>query len=1254
MVPRFVSNRNLFSETYLSGRLRLSFDAVEQESRAAFAKLKTLYDAAKPHRFADGKEKVLREEFLDRALTLLGWHYSSEGSIPGAGFPDYTLFLNEDDKQSALSKGEGLEFFRHAVAICEAKPWAFPLFSKVEGEKQSPRGQVYGYLESTHCRWGFVTSGKEWALVCRDYSRAQQRDYTIDLQELLKRPEWSADFNFFYLFFRREGIADGFLARALDESRISGESVGKDLKQNVFTALRILGEALKNERPELFESDEGLKTAKENCLVLLYRLLFISYAESRGLLPMGEGEFYRKSTSLLRVKESVKDAAPAMSGEEYAKIDPTKNHYLRNIRKVFHVIDKGLAAGGVPPYNGGLFRAEENPFLEKLDLDDRSVARVVDLLSRSQRDPERFLDYSYLGVRELGSIYEGLLEFSFRVAGEDLISVRGDRRTEEVWKPESKASAKELEQATERIARGTVYLATGKGERKVTGSYYTPHRVVMRIVRETLGPVVERRVEEAKRSGSDAELAILGIKVLDPAMGSGHFLVAATEFLAERLIDAVETKLGSPSEGEELESWAKRQVVSHCIYGVDLNPMAVELAKVSLWLTTFSRDHPLSFLDHRLKNGNSLVGAFVPELPIFPAELFKGKVRRAVADRRQQRFETSDLVERFNRGIQQIEAIPDDTLAGVEKKKLLYSKLTTMEEYLTIRQLAHAYVSLFFNSELKDPETPKYWDRLVAAVMSGDSKAARGKLGLDWVRDGVRLATSKMAFHWDLEFPEVFSRGRGGFDAVIGNPPYVRIYRGALSEEDTAFFQRRFEAAHMKFDLYLLFMELGLKLIRPGGRLGLIVPDKFATSPYGEPLRKQILANHLVSIDDLRGRQVFPGVGVENLIPIIEKADANVSPNRKTRVFRPRSQESETDDLVAISETVQIAFQKFPQFQIRIGADFELMHLLEKMQANSFPLKKAFYVNWGLRTGTDEKTDRMITETPQGNAKPLLRGEDIIEKYVLNHPKRFIDYDPSQLYNPMFPELFERPKLVFRKISGPEGLMAVCDEEAWYCFSTLICAINLTELRGIKRVGVTAPGPEAEAFRDPYVALAIANSRTVAWWYRQTFSDELGVNPNHVNAIPLPTKGLGKKAEKSLQTLGKDGRRLQQIGIQIAKEKRGFYDWLAREFGFNWHGANGRTTMKNYEDEPVESLVVVLKANKNTLSRDPSRRDSQDLFLDELSKSRDRLAILRNEQEAVSRRVDEACGELYGFTRVEIETILRPQAAKVAAAIKSQ
>ncbi|MCZ7359723.1 MAG: N-6 DNA methylase, partial [Candidatus Methanoperedens sp.] len=162
------------------------------------------------------------------------------------------------------------------------------------------------------------------------------------------------------------------------------------------------------------------------------------------------------------------------------------------------------------------------------------------------------------------------------------------------------------------MKKGQLYLATDKGERKATGSYYTPDYIVNYIVKNTVGPVIDEKWKETEAKKQSFMDATLSVKVLDPAMGSGHFLVGSIEFLTGKLLIAAQKDIESGRLVEDAHltpDWARREVVAHCIYGVDLNELAVELAKVGLWLTTISKDKPLSFLDHRLKQGNSLIGA---------------------------------------------------------------------------------------------------------------------------------------------------------------------------------------------------------------------------------------------------------------------------------------------------------------------------------------------------------------------------------------------------------------------------------------------------------------------------------------------------------------------------------------------------------------------------------------------------------------------------------------------------------------------
>jgi type I restriction-modification system DNA methylase subunit len=269
---------------------------------------------------------------------------------------------------------------------------------------------------------------------------------------------------------------------------------------------------------------------------------------------------------------------------------------------------------GVPRYNGGLFDPKLHPFLETCAVGDRALVDAIDLLSRRTAATGReFVDYRTLGVRHLGSIYEGLLEYQPRYAIEPTVAVRDGKG--ERWVAEAELTrplgSRKTPRVVDRRQAGQVYLETDRGERKATGSYYTPQYIVEYIVENTLGPLVEEAVERVKarakeargkaaraeaeqslRQSSGQALVdeILDLKCLDPAMGSGHFLVEATEYLARALATDPYVETEAPVE-EDLTYW-KRRVVERCIYGVDKNPLAVELAKLSLWLATVAADKP--------------------------------------------------------------------------------------------------------------------------------------------------------------------------------------------------------------------------------------------------------------------------------------------------------------------------------------------------------------------------------------------------------------------------------------------------------------------------------------------------------------------------------------------------------------------------------------------------------------------------------------------------------------------------------------
>ncbi len=461
------------------------------------------------------------------------------------------------------------------------------------------------------------------------------------------------NFKYFYLFFRREAfghVVDGgsFLDRVREGSVAYAQEIGEDLQENVYRAMKILAEGLlaeagndisssEIENGNINNTDTAVQEVQENSLRLLYRLLFIFYAESRNLLDTNNRYYYE--LSLQRLKTEVADrldrGLPLLS---------VSYSYWEGLKNLFSLINDGSESRRIPreefyipAYNGGLFDPEKNAFLEGKRIGDSFLARAIDLLARSSRSAgsgqgagntgkgKGFVDYSSLEIRHLGSIYEGMLEYRLLVADQEMAAVK--EKGKELWLPLGEVGKRKI---LDRVHAGEIFLATDKGERKATGSYYTPDYIVKYIVKNTIEPVIQKKKEEwggVAGSGHFADF-ILSIKVLDPAMGSGHFLVEATDQLARWLVQAWATARPEEADSKEIAEqdvhWARREVVRNCIYGVDLNPMAVELAKLSLWLTTVASNKPLSFLDHHLRCGNSLIGAELEKLTVLPGAKSRG------------------------------------------------------------------------------------------------------------------------------------------------------------------------------------------------------------------------------------------------------------------------------------------------------------------------------------------------------------------------------------------------------------------------------------------------------------------------------------------------------------------------------------------------------------------------------------------------------------------------------------------------------
>ena len=687
-------------------------------------------------------------------------------------------------------------------------------------------------------------------------------------------------------------------------------------------------------------ADEDLPAVREAALIFLYRLLFVLYAEDRGLLPVNDPR-YEDYGLRKPVREHV-----ARRMDAGAVFSDSASNYYDHLMTLCGLIDRGDASIGLPPYNGGLFSAEAAPLLGKVRLSDAAIAPIVyDLSHAETAGGRRFVNYRDMSVQQLGSIYERLLERE---------PVRDDS--------------------------GRIVVRPNSYARKDSGSFYTPQELVDLIVDRTLKPLAEERLaafedkanalkrdrrpkaeREAELRALDPAEAVLDLKVLDPAMGSGHFLVTAVDFLSDKVAELVEYAPVVPEwlDGEyasplvervaavrrdildraRQSDWVideaqltdqailRRMVLKRCIYGVDKNPLTVELAKVSLWLHSFTVGAPLSFLDHHLRRGDSLVGMRVLEATRELNRLGGLFASSAIAG-----------AEAATTGMQRIEEMSDADVAEVRESASLFREVeaTTAD----LRGLLDFLCGLRWltagmkTRERKSFEAPlsdtlgRHPDDAYGLLATGPAAVSDGGApggasnsefeGL-W-SDATSIADQEGFLHWEAAFPGVWHRWQdarpaGGFDAVIGNPPWDRIKlqevewfatrSPELALAPTAAARRAgirrlraagspladdFDAAKRRADrlgqlvrgsghypllgggdinLYSLFVERAMGLVKPNGFVGLLTPSGIYGDKTAAKFFKSVSIGGRVSgLFDFENRRL--GTGLPPFFPDVD------------------------------------------------------------------------------------------------------------------------------------------------------------------------------------------------------------------------------------------------------------------------------------------------------------------------------------------------------------------------------------------------
>ena len=944
----FFTSGSLFSTDYLGEAITRTAEYAAIDAAGLRLRLRAIVDGVP--RSDRTNEAQTEDDVIWPVLAELGWtdvlrqqNLSATGRMD---VPDGILFADAAAKARANAEPEEWRRYGHGAALVESKRWARPL-DRASGrdELTAPSSQMIRYLRRTAALpdrallWGILTNGGRWRLYRAGGLNVSEAFVEIDLARVLAldgddlfatrsaRDHW---LRVFAALFARDAFrptgADGrtFHGRARADAAFYEERVAASLSALVFDQVfPDLATAIARAAP-----DAALQDVREATLVLLYRLLFLLYAEDRDLLPVGDSRYTDYALRPLRLdtgrRVSERDVFSTSAGAVWNRV-----------ADLSAIIDRGDAAIGVPPYNGGLFGADSAPLLARVRIPDSVMAPTLDALSYERSTGERrYINYRDLSVQQLGSIYERLLEHELVVEGDGALTVR----------PNPFA-------------------------RKNTGSYYTPDALVGLILTETLEPLITDRLDAfaAALSGLnprdaqdyrrrtlravDPASAILGLRVCDPAMGSGHFLVSLVDALADRVLDAMAEAAAQAGElaytsplADTIEDirttilcnardggWTidpgalddrhivRRMVLKRCVFGVDKNPMAVELAKVALWLHTFTVGAPLSFLDHHLRAGDSLFGLWVRDAVDRATALGGGLLYAEALAAAQHQAQPMAAIERAT----------DADITEAHRSAELWEEVEAATgpldgfvsflhalDWLRPDKAEIALVRLWLDGRFGEPIPIAQGRAAPGGPAKAEEVAAFTEL---WTRARALIAEERF-LNWQIAFPGVWTdwgsaERHGGFDAVVGNPPWDRIKlqqvewfaarRPAIALAARASDRKRMIAALERagdplfadyahadaraadtlrvarsgghypllgrgdLNLYSLFVERAHALVRPGGMVGLLTPSGIASDLSASAFFRQVATGgHLKALYDFENRRTR--YGAESFFPDVD------------------------------------------------------------------------------------------------------------------------------------------------------------------------------------------------------------------------------------------------------------------------------------------------------------------------------------------------------------------------------------------------
>ena len=859
------------------------------------------FDAAA---LATRNEAQLEEKFIGPLLSQLGWTkvYQRVVAVQGKfAKPDYCLVLQPEHENALIASVD----HDLITAICESKAWDKTLDTGKANRETNPHHQLQDYLSTLHVRYGFLTNGRIWRFYDTDKITAKKTFVEFDLQLLLALDDAAqrrGALALFAFFFCR----DTYLAPALAgqtspiEQTLAASAdftlaVEENLKAVIYgyagedSLFEIMGRAIHQANPKA-----SLASVYENSVVLLFRLLFVVYFEDKNDVLLKKHPFYQRY-SLDHIYQTLRGQTPDRK---------TLHDGVYALKQLFEMLDEGAEDIDIPLFNGGLFDPARAPLLLQPKIFSNATLREIleKLLYKTHRGNTLFdtrRDFKNMSVTHLGRIYEGLLEFRFERALESAVYLEYESSatrgkpveayfdaydTANIRKEKGFRSVREIS-----VKKGDVFLKSASNSRKTTASYYTEPALSQPLVKAG----IDQAIAAASMSGDASGRAFMDLKILDNACGSGHFLVEALNYLTDLALARLDTdvELQQLVAGESAKitehlqrlnldyvpedaQILKRALLKRCIFGVDLNPFAVELARLSLWMDSFIFGTPLSFIEHHVQHGNSLMGASVLDFIDYNAVEFQ-----------QNDFFVENLSARFDdlrTVMHELDAMRDTTAQEVEQSKALWKNTISPKLKLLSRALSFICTrrALLAEGKRDECEALSKTPDLIAQLFDD------AKIKSDVLQRIEAYAERYHFFHFEVAFPEAFAGNKRGFDIIVGNPPWDKTkfsdadffpqhhsrYRSLNNSEKAAVQKRLLASEHIASayglamrgqevsnnyfkaafplnkgagdgNLFRFFVERNLGLLATGGSLNYVLPSALMFEEGSLLLRRHIFTH---------------------------------------------------------------------------------------------------------------------------------------------------------------------------------------------------------------------------------------------------------------------------------------------------------------------------------------------------------------------------------------------------------------------------